>query len=204
MAKKEAKTDLWVYTLLKEANIHNQLEPKGSSIKEIREALKSGSKRGTGKTGFPEYVGVIKDYLLVIEDKADLSRHVKLDDKNQICLETAAVTDYAINGALFYGKHLVENTSYKKVFVFGISGDEKRHKITPIYVDETEYYRELPEIQSFISFSFENIDEYYIKEVLQEDTDLEKETAPLVGAVFINKGLLTDVSKPNLFSKNYA
>ena len=38
MAKKEAKTDLWVYTLLKEADI--QLEPQGSSVKEINDALK--------------------------------------------------------------------------------------------------------------------------------------------------------------------
>ena len=33
MAKREVKTDLWVYDLLKQANIH--LDPQGSSIKEI-------------------------------------------------------------------------------------------------------------------------------------------------------------------------
>ena len=47
MARKEAKTDLWVNQLLKEANI--ELEPQGSSIKEINEALKSASKRGLVK-----------------------------------------------------------------------------------------------------------------------------------------------------------
>ena len=79
MAKREVKTDLWVYDLLKQANIH--LDPQGSSIKEIDTALKTASKKGTGKVGFPEYVGVVKDYLLVIEDKADLAKHIKLDDK---------------------------------------------------------------------------------------------------------------------------
>lgn len=64
MAKKEAKTDLWVYDLLKEADI--ELEPQGSTIKEIHEALKTASKRGTGKVGFPEYVGIVKDFILVI------------------------------------------------------------------------------------------------------------------------------------------
>lgn len=54
MAKKEARTDLWVYNLLKEAGI--ELEPQGSSIKEINEALKTASKKGTGNVGFPEYV----------------------------------------------------------------------------------------------------------------------------------------------------
>ncbi len=73
MAKKEIKTDLWVYDLLKQAGI--DFDPQGSSVKEIDTALKTASKRGTGKVGFPEYVGVVKDYLLVIEDKADLSMY---------------------------------------------------------------------------------------------------------------------------------
>jgi len=75
MAKKEVKTDLWVRDLLKEANI--DLEPQGSSIKELNDALKSASKRGTGNAGFPEYIGVVKDYIIVVEDKADLSKHEK-------------------------------------------------------------------------------------------------------------------------------
>ena len=75
MNKKEKATDLWVYDLLKEANI--SLDPQGSSIKEIDEALKTASKRGTGKVGFPEYVGVVKDFVIVIEDKFSLSMHVK-------------------------------------------------------------------------------------------------------------------------------
>lgn len=120
MAKKEVKTDLWVYNILKEADI--ELEPQGSSIVEIDNALKSASKSGTGKVGFPEYVGVVKDFLIVIEDKADLSKHVKLNDEGLISVEQNDVKNYAINGALFYGKHLVKNTSYKKVIAFGISG----------------------------------------------------------------------------------
>ena len=39
MAKKEVKTDLWVYELLQEANIH--LTPQGCDIKEIDEALRT-------------------------------------------------------------------------------------------------------------------------------------------------------------------
>ena len=46
-------------------------------IKEINEALKTASKRGTGKVGFPEYVGVVKDFIIVIEDKASLENHIK-------------------------------------------------------------------------------------------------------------------------------
>lgn len=166
VAKKEVKTDLWVYDLLKQADI--QLDAQGSDIKEINEALKTASKKGTGNVGFPEYVGVVKDYLLVIEDKAALDKHIKLDDKNCISIEVNAVRDYAVNGALFYAKHLARNTTYKKILAFGVSGDEKKHKISPLYVDETEFYRELPEVQSFISFNEDNIDEYYTREVLKK------------------------------------
>mgnify|MGYP001147192996 FL=1 len=129
MAKKEVRTDLWVYDLLRQAGI--VLDAQGSSIKEIDDALKTASKRGTGNVGFPEYVGVVKDYLIVIEDKADLSKHIKRDENGNISLETSAVTDFAVNGAFFYGKHLAKTTSYKKIIVFGISGDEKKHKISP-------------------------------------------------------------------------
>ena len=52
MAKREVKTDLWVYDLLKEAGIC--LDPQGCSIKEVDEALKTASKKGTGNlTYFP-------------------------------------------------------------------------------------------------------------------------------------------------------
>lgn len=204
VTKKEVKTDLWVYTLLKEAEI--ELEPQGSSIKEIDEALKTASKRGTGKVGFPEYVGTVKDYLIIIEDKASLSHHKKLNDKNLICVEINSIKNYAVNGALFYAKHLIKNTGYKKAIAFGISGDEKKHKISPIYVDETEYYRELPEVQSFISFNEDNIDEYYTREILKENTDNEKETEEILKDAanlhedLRNYGNLLDTEKPLIVS----
>ena len=149
---KEKNTDFWVRDLLKEADL--DLEPQGSSVKEIAEALKTASKRGTGNAGYPEFVGVVKDYIIVIEDKKDIEKR-----KNEVLsLEVDAVTDYAMNGALFYAQHLAKNTAFKKIIAFGISGSEKRHKISPIYVDDTEYYRELPEVESFISFNEENIE----------------------------------------------
>lgn len=204
MGKYEAKTDLWVYELLKDANIN--LEPQGSSIVEINNALKSASKRGTGNIGFPEYIGVVKDFLIVIEDKADLSNHVKLDDKGLISNVQSDIKNYAVNGALFYGMHLAKNTSYKKIIALGISGNEKKHKISPIYIDETEFYRELPEVESFISFNEKNIEEYYIREVLKESTDIEKETEEILKDAsklhedLRNYGNLKDIDKPLIVS----
>jgi type I restriction-modification system DNA methylase subunit len=203
VAKKEAKTDLWVYDLLKEAGI--SLEPQGSTILEINEALKTASKSGSGNVGFPEYVGVVSDFLLVIENKADVSKHVKQID-GVISCDIQDVKSYAVNGALFYAQHLAKNTSYKKIITFGISGDEKKHRISPIYVDETEYYRDLPDVESFISFTEKNIQEYYIREVLKENTDKEKELSEILRDAaelhedLRNYGNLKDVDKPLVVS----
>ena len=204
MAKREVKTDLWVYDLLKEAGIC--LDPQGCSIKEIDEALKTASKKGTGNVGYPEYVGAVKDFLLVIEDKSDLSKHVKYNEKELICTEIKSVTDYAVNGAYFYGKHLINNTHYKKIIAFGVSGNEKHHKITPLFINEREYCKVMPDVESFYIFNEENIDEYYTREVLGENTDLQKETTEILKFAknlhedLRNYGNLQDTQKPLVVS----
>ena len=203
--RKEASTDLWVYDLLKEANL-DYFTPQGSDIKEIHRALKTASKSGTKNVGFPEYTGVVKDFLIVIEDKADLSFHEARDEHNLLKEDTSSNVNYAVNGALFYGKHLIKNTTYKKVIAIGVSGNEKRHRITPIFIDERLNYKELPEIETFISFKEENIDEYYIKEILKEATDQEKETTEILKDAATlhedlrNYGSIQDKDKPLIVS----
>lgn len=204
MAKKEAVTDIWVHGLLQEAGIN--LEPQGSTIFEINEALKSASKKGTGNVGFPEFVGVVKDFLLVVENKPELSKHSKVTEGGIISNEPKDIKNYAVNGALFYGKHLAKHTSYKKVIAFGISGDQKKHKISPIYIDETEYYHELPDVESFISFTDKNIEEYYVREILKGETDTQKELSEILKDAAMlhedlrNYGNLKDIDKPLIVS----
>lgn len=178
MAKKEVKTDLWVYELLQEADIH--LTPQGCDIKEIDEALKTASKSNTGNAGYPEYCGVVKDFILVIEDKASLDKHLYKDEKELIAQDVKAVRNYAVNGALFYARHLAANTTYNKVLAIGVSGNEKRHRITPVFVNERDDYQELADVETFISFNEGNIDEFYLKEILHEETDVEKTTAEIL------------------------
>lgn len=178
MAKKEVKTDLWVAAQLDECKIH--FDAQGSDVKEINEALKTASKRGTGNAGYPEYTAVIGDFVLVIEDKADMDKQVKLTDSGIIDMNIKAVTDYAVNGAYFYAKHIAQNTTFKKVFAVGVSGDAKHHIITPLWVDDREGYKQLPDIESFVSFSEQNISEYYTRYVLEEATDIEKTTEQIL------------------------
>lgn len=204
MTLNEASTDLWVYDLLKDAGL--QLYPQGSSIKEIKEALKSASKKGTGRVGFPEYVGVVKDFIILIEDKSNVDKHIKLNEYDLIAEDTKSVVNYAVNGALFYGKHLAENTSYKKIIAIGVSGNEKNHCMTPIFVSERGEYEVLEDIETFISFKESNIDEYYIKEILKEKTSFEKETSEILKDAaklhedLRNYGSVQDQDKPLIVS----
>jgi len=178
MAKKEVKIDLWVADQLKEFRI--PFDAQGSDVKEIDEALKSASKRGTGRAGYPEYVAVTGDFVLVIEDKADIQKQIKLTDTGILDMSAGAVRDYAVNGAFFYAKHIAQNSSFRKVFAVGVSGDAKHHVITPLWVDDREGYKVLPDIESFVSFSPQNIQEYYTRYVLEEATDVEKTTEQIL------------------------
>lgn len=204
MAKQEPQTDLWVRDLLKEADI--DLCYQGSDIKEIDAALKTASKSKTGKPGYPEFCGRVKDFLLVIEDKSDLSKHEFTDEKGLISLDAKPVKDYALNGALHYGLHLVNNTSYKKVLAFGVSGNQKRHRITPVFINERGDYELLSDVETFISFSQDNIDEYYLRQVLGEKTDIEKETSEIIHDAetlhedLRNYGSIKDTDKPLIVS----
>lgn len=204
MAKKEVKTDLWVASQLTESGI--RFDPQGSSVKEIDDALKTASKRGTGKAGYPEYTAVIGDFVLVIEDKANIDRQLKLTDSGILDTSQKAVTDYAVNGAYFYAKHIAQNSPFHKVFAVGVSGDAKHHVITPLWVDDREGYKQLPDIESFVWFSPQNIQEYYIRYVLEEATDVEKTTEQILkDAAELHEylrtyGTLKDQDKPLVVS----
>ena len=84
--KIEVKTDLWVAEQLKECNI--DYSPQGGDVHEIDVALSSASKRGTGNAGYPEFVSVINDSVLVVEDKADTDKHCKYTESGIIDTST--------------------------------------------------------------------------------------------------------------------
>ena len=64
----------------------------------------------------------------------------------------------------------------------------------------------MPEVESFISFNEDNIDEYYIREILKENTDYEKETAEILKDASVlhedlrSYGNLLDTEKPLIVS----
>ncbi len=204
MPKKEASTDLWVYELLKEAGL--DLDPQGCTIPEVEQALKSASKKGTGKAGRPEFCGVVKDFLIVIEDKPNLDKHIHRNPNGLIDLTPQFTTAYAVNGAFHYARHIALNTNFHKVFALGVSGDKKHHRITPLFVNERGDLWELDDVETLISFSEQNIVEYYLRRVLKEATPDEKQTADILRDArqlhedLRNYGNIQDQQKPLIVS----
>ncbi len=206
--KNETNTDMWVRTKLEESGIYGEgkITYQSTDNFEILQALKTASKKQTGNRGTPDFVGIIKDFLIIIEDKRDLTKHIVFNDKNLISESSKDIENYAVNGALFYGKHLVKNTSYNKVFAIGVSGDEKNNKITPVFLNERGDYIILNDLKTFISFNEKNIEEYYIKEILKESTDNEKEEVDIINDAKIlhedlrNYGNIEEKNKPLIVS----
>lgn len=64
---------MFIYDLLKEAKIN--VDTQGSRLIDIDRALKTASKNQLGNEGYPEFVAVVKDYVLVMEDKKDRRFH---------------------------------------------------------------------------------------------------------------------------------
>lgn len=205
MSNKEKNLDIFISKLLDSAKIKYSAD--GSSIKEINNALKTASKKGTGRVGFPEFVGISNDFIIVIEDKADLDKQVNYvnDEQTEYAVDVKSLKNFAENGAFHYGKHIIENTNFKKVFAFGCSGDEKHHVIRPIFIDKNGY-KLLKPVENFENFSASNIDKYYREQVLEETPaetlELEevlKKSAELHEALR-NYGQLGDSEKPLVVS----
>lgn len=202
---KEKNLDIFISKLLDSAKIKYSAD--GSSIKEINDALKTASKKGTGRVGFPEFVGISKDFIIVIEDKADIEKQANYvnEDRAEYAVDTKSLKNFAENGALHYGKHIVENTNFKKVFAFGCSGNEKHHVIRPIYID-SKGYKLLKAVENFENFSTENIEKYYKEQVLEETPAeiLEKDAliakAKELHEFLRNYGQLGDDEKPLVVS----
>lgn len=65
----ERMTDHIVYGLMTNAGLTP--EPEKTQIREVQNALKTASKRMTGKSGKPEFIAMSGNYLIIVEDKAD-------------------------------------------------------------------------------------------------------------------------------------
>ncbi|PZT87692.1 MAG: SAM-dependent methyltransferase [Citromicrobium sp.] len=161
----EKSTDQFVREMLRDIGFDRPWEQSCSDAPTyIYNALKGGSKgkrRGPGK---PEFLVESDNFLVVVEDKADLTRSkLMLDD--QIDIGYPARSEYALNGAAHYAKHLAERTE-KGVFAVGVAGAESHHEVTIAYVEKGTVPRLLAKVDALTDLDANNIVEYHRVAVL--------------------------------------
>ena len=201
----ELQTDIDVSRKLTMAGI--SFKAHESAIAEINEALKTASKNGTRGHGFPEYVAQSGDFILVIEDKIEPEKQGKYVDGNNenLLMDRSSIKNFAENGAAHYALHIVNHTSFKKVFAIGCSGSGDKLIIRPIYVTPTQI-KLLPRIKDFNVLAPQGIGRYYNETVLgnkpAEQVELEDilHRAGKLHEDLRNYGQLGDTEKPLVVS----
>lgn len=103
----------------------------------MREAL-AGSAKTRLKTSFgkPDFqIETLRSGVpVVIENKLRLSRLIS-SNKETVKLDDSSVSNYAVNGAIYYAQNMIASEKYSEVIAIGIAGDnEENVKIDVYYV----------------------------------------------------------------------
>lgn len=207
MTLAEKMTDHIIYNMM--TNVGMKPFPEKCPIVEVQNALKTASKRMTGKSGKPEFIAQVGNYLIIVEDKADTNYQAKYmtDKDDTLLMDIPSVTYYAENGALHYAQHIACNTTFDKIFAFGCSGTEAdKVRIRPIYVSKTGY-KILPQVKDFSDFSTsERIETYYRTKVLEGKSEQQMELELILSRAsklhedLRNYGSLGENDKPQIVS----
>ena len=138
-----------------------KFEEQKSSNKRIQELLKGQSKGGGKGNGYPEFIisfPTNSNYIIVIECKADPSKHESPDrDKPK---------DYAVDGALHYAKALSEG--FIVSHFYWKKGDKKYSETTDKKLLSIDDYLQMFEDQFFIS-------DFYTRDIASKARFLNEE-----------------------------
>lgn len=99
----------------------------------MREAL-AGSAKTQRKTSFgkPDFQIESFNIPVIIEDKLHLNRLVATS-KDGLKLDDASVSNFAVNGALYYAQNMIASEKYSEVIAIGIAGDNAENVKIDIY-----------------------------------------------------------------------
>lgn len=162
----ERATDQFVRDLLRKIGVDRPWEQDGGPQWK-RKALANGSKtEAMAGEGKPEFVFLAQDFVVVIEDKRDVSRarHV---EGSHIDTGFPARADYALNGAVHYAQVMLDNgiPHNKGIFAVGVGGNEEHHEIAVSYVSPGQV-KLLDDLDNFDVFADDQIQEYHDVQVL--------------------------------------
>ena len=118
MSRNERKTEDIVRSHFKKYSEMITIEEQSSDTPKIKKLLSRASKSGVGR-GSPEFIIQYKDnpdFLIIVECKADITKHESKDH--------AQYKDYAVDGVLLYSSYLAKEFDVLSIAVSGESESE--------------------------------------------------------------------------------
>lgn len=145
---------------------------KSSMSPYMKEALKGAAKTKSKKNfGIPDFHFESHKIPVVIENKLGHKFHIAAN-KSGIKMDDKSIQNYAVNGAIYYAKNMIESKRYDEVIAIGISGeDDSSIKISTYYVFSSNI--EPKYMQDYSSLYFlenkESFDAFYDEATVTED-----------------------------------
>lgn len=169
----EKTTDQFVRDFLRDIGVSRPWEQDGGP-KWKRDALAGGSKSKTGEgEGKPEFVFVVDDFIVIVEDKKAVrfTRHL---NGGKVITDFPYRRDYALNGAVHYATMMLGNgVPYEKgIFAVGIGGNDRHHEIAVAYVAPGQV-KLLDDLDNLDVFGATSISEYHSVAVLGNKSQTE-------------------------------
>lgn len=99
----------------------------------LKEALK-GSAKTKNKTNFgqPDFHVEKYDVPVIIENKLNNKKHIA-ETKDGLKFDDRSVSNYAVNGAVYYAQNMIASGKYQEVVAIGISGDSNEAVQISVY-----------------------------------------------------------------------
>lgn len=169
----EKATDQFVRDLLRDIGVTRPWEQDGGP-KWKRDALAGGSKSKAGRgEGKPEFVFVIDDFIVIVEDKKEAC-FTQFLENGLVTTSFPHRQDYALNGAIHYASAMLRNgvPHNKGIFAVGIGGNEHHHQIAVAYVKPVQI-KLLDDLNNLDVFGAEAIGEYHSVSVLGNKSQAE-------------------------------
>ena len=167
----ERLTENLVRDKLRELNYYDEengitIEEQKSEVANVKKLLSKASKNKKGNKGYPEFIirsSKDNDYIIVFECKAEISKHESQNRDKPV--------DYAVDGVLYYAKHLAKEYTVLAVAVSGTT--ESSMTISNFYIPcgSTEY-KELTNESEHIVDEILPFNDYY--RLIAYDPEVEK------------------------------
>lgn len=133
----EADVDDYVKAILSSLGLKKGLDynEKSAMSDYMKEALKGAAKtKGKKHFGIPDFHLESRKIPVVIENKLGNKYHISAN-KSGIKMDEKSIKNYAVNGAVYYAKNMIESKKYDEVIAIGISGEDNESiKISTYYV----------------------------------------------------------------------